>query len=411
MDGRIFISYRRADAGWPASSLYNLLAHDFPREHLFMDIDSIPPGLDFVEVLESHVLACQVMVAMIGPGWLAARDDAGRRRLDDPNDFVRIEIATALRRNIRVIPVLVDGAVMPREGELPKPLKMLARRQAVRLSRERLGGDASVLVRALKEVVGGASVVVAGDPALRVRPGSGESFRDMDGGPEMVAVPAGSFIMGSPADEPERKTREGPQHTVTIAKPFAIGRHTVTRGQFDVFVRDTGHNSQNYRDPGFAQDDNHPVVKVDWEDAKAYAKWLSGKTGRNYRLPSEAEWEYAARAGTTTPYWWGQSITSEQANFCADQNGTVPVTMFQPNPWGLYQVHGNVWEWTEDCWNNTYAGAPGDGSAWTSGVSSYNVLRGGSWGSLPRVMRAAYRYWRRGRFYSTGFRVARTFTS
>jgi formylglycine-generating enzyme required for sulfatase activity len=410
MGGRVYISYRREDAGWPAFCLHDLLAHEFPCEQLVMgmEIDSIPSGLDFVEWLELDVVVCQVMVVMIGPGWLAARDEAGNRRLDDPNDFVRIEIAAALQSNTQLIPVLMDGAVMPREEELPEPLRQLARRQAVRLSREWLSGDAGALVRVLKEVVS-----------------SCESFRDMDGGPEMVVVPAGSFLMGSPADEPGRRDSEGPQHKVTIAKPFAIGCYPVTRGQFDAFVRDAGYcllsylcgayDHYDYRNPGFDQDDSHPVVNVYWDDAKAYANWLSGKTGKDYRLPSEAEWEYAARAGTTTPYWWGWNIDSLHANYGGCRAGTVPVTReFQPNsPWGLYQVHGNVWEWVEDCWNDTYAGAPGDGSAWTSGECSHRVFRGGAWDENPALLRSAARSGSRSscRDNATGFRVARTFTS
>ena len=147
---------------------------------------------------------------------------------------------------------------------------------------------------------------------------------------------------------------------------------------------------RSFRNPGFAQDDSHPVVCVNWDDAKAYAKWLSGKTGKDYRLLSEAEWEYACRAGTSTPFWWGSSISTEQANYDGNytfgggrkgeyRQRTVPVKSFEPNPWGLYQVHGNVGEWCEDCWNESYNGAPSDGSAWTAGDCAFRLLRGGSW--------------------------------
>jgi formylglycine-generating enzyme required for sulfatase activity len=240
------------------------------------------------------------------------------------------------------------------------------------------------------------------DPAQGVKPGSGQSFRDCPECPEMVVVPKGSFIMGSPADEKERISGED-QVSVTIAKPFAAGKFAVTRGEFAAFVEATGHKSEgcyaffagvSWRSPGFTQDDRHPVVCLIWDDAKAYTAWLSKKTGKDYRLLSEAEREYAARAGTTTPFWWGESISTGQANYSAKgehRQSTLPVDSFKPNPWGLYNVHGNVCEWTEDCWNDSNSGNPGDGSARTAGDCSRRVVRGGSWNHLASGVRAAYR--------------------
>lgn len=273
------------------------------------------------------------------------------------------------------------------------------------------------LARAVAAGIGGGR-----DEARRIKPGSGEGFHDAPFAPEMVVVPPGSFMMGSPDDEPERESAEAPQHRVTIATPFAIGRDAITRGQFAAFVNESGHKmedgaevwdgskwkldaSKSWRDPGFAQDDNHPVVCVSHDDAQSYAKWLREKTGKGYRLSSEAEWEYACRAATTTPFWWGTSITPEQANYdgTADvykgggkkgerRKKTMPVASFQPNPWVLYQVHGNVWEWCEDVWHDGYEGAPTDGAAWmTGGDDSLRVLRGGSWDNYPQVLRAANR--------------------
>ncbi len=433
MSGKIFLNYRRDDSRWPTLSLYNLLAQAFPREQLFMDVEGyIRPGDDFVEVLEEQVSACEVMIVVIGPQWLAGPD--GRRRIDDPQDFVHIEIATALTRKIRVIPVLVDGASMPGAGDLPEPLKALTRRQATRLSHDRFNADGQGLVKALHESLGArkAPPAASGDPALRVRPGSGESFRDLDAPwcPEMVVVPAGAFMMGTAPAEievlckeykewAEFFKREAPQHKVTIAKPFAAGRFAVTRGEFAFFAKETGHDmsggayvwsggewkkdpKKSWQDPGFTQDDSHPAVCVNWHDARAYAKWLSEKTGKDYRLLSEAEWEHACRAGTATPFWWGKSISTDQGNYNGDytfgggkkgeyRKKTVPVKTFQPNPWGLYQVHGNVWEWCEDCWNDSYDGAPDDGSAHTTGDGAFRALRGGSWDGFPVFLRAASR--------------------
>jgi formylglycine-generating enzyme required for sulfatase activity len=207
-------------------------------------------------------------------------------------------------------------------------------------------------------------------------PGAAESFCDLDGGPEMVVVPAGSFRMGSPENEPERHRRESPDHSVKIARSFAVGRHAVTRGQFAAFAIATGLEADgafrwidkwtmgdfsfdpglSWRKPGFTQDDSHPVTCVNWNEAKAYASWLATMTGKSYGLLTETEREYVARAGTRTPFWRGASITSAQANYDGNfvygvdgtrgefRRGTVPVDSFAPNPWGLYNVHGNVWE-------------------------------------------------------------------
>jgi formylglycine-generating enzyme required for sulfatase activity len=238
--------------------------------------------------------------------------------------------------------------------------------------------------------------------------------------PEMVVIPAGEFMMGSPEDEPGRFDDEGPQHKVVIAHPFAVGKYAVTFDEWDAYVNDTG----GYRpdDEGWGRG-RRPVINVNWEDAQSYVKWLRERTGKDYRLLSEAEWEYAARAGTTTPFWWGASISLDQANYNGNytyadggQKGeyrqkTVPVDSFKPNPWGLYQVHGNVWEWTEDCWNDNYNGASTDGSPRRAGNCSRHVLRGGSWVNYPSWLRAAYRSGWYVRLYFAGFRLARTLTS
>jgi formylglycine-generating enzyme required for sulfatase activity len=241
----------------------------------------------------------------------------------------------------------------------------------------------------------------------------GADFRDFDAAPEMIIVPAGSFLMGSP--DGEGNDRERPRHEVTIGNPFAVGISPVTRGEFATFVHATKHKIKgkkpSWRDPGFPQDDDHPVVYVSWHDAQAYVAWLSERSGgKAYRLLSEAEWEYCCRAGTTSAYSTGDTITAEQANFGGSSSGTTPISKFAPNPWGLHDMHGNVWEWCEDNWHPTYQGAPEDGSAWKGGETSFRVLRGGSWDEDPRFLRSALR----GRDQpvvrdrDAGFRVART---
>jgi formylglycine-generating enzyme required for sulfatase activity len=227
-----------------------------------------------------------------------------------------------------------------------------------------------------------------------------DSFRECDKCPEIVVVPAGSFTMGSPQSEKERDKDEGPQHRVTFDRIFAVGKFAVTFEEWDACVADGGCNGYRPNDQGWGRG-WQPAVNLSWDDAKSYVAWLSRKTGKTYRLLSEAEREYVARAGTTTPFWWGGSISTQQANYNGnltyggpkgeDRQRTLPVDSFQPNPWGLYQVHGNVWEWAEDCYHDSYQGAPTDGSAWTSGDCSRRVVRGGSWADDPVVLRAADR--------------------
>jgi formylglycine-generating enzyme required for sulfatase activity len=243
-----------------------------------------------------------------------------------------------------------------------------------------------------------------------VKSGRGASFRDCPHCPEMVVIPAGSFLMGSPPAEPKREAYEGPLHQVTITAPFAAGKFAVTFAEWDACVADGGCNGYQPNDAGWGRQDR-PVINVRWDDAKAYTAWLSKKTGKAYRLLSEAEREYVTRAGTATLYWFGGKVTIFQARHDGGgENGqkTAPVKSFDPNPWGLYQVHGNVWEWVEDCWHDNYEGAPADGSAWTDGSCNRRVLRGGSWGSASGALRAAFRtsYFPGLRDAYTGFRVA-----
>ncbi|MCY4384581.1 MAG: SUMF1/EgtB/PvdO family nonheme iron enzyme [Nitrospinae bacterium] len=246
------------------------------------------------------------------------------------------------------------------------------------------------------------------------------AFRDCPECPKMVVAPAGSFMMGSPSGEKDRSDDEGPRHRVTISNPFAVGKYEVTFAEWDACVADGGCGGHRPSDEGWGRG-NRPVTKVSWEDAKAYVKWLSQKTGKRYRLLSEAEWEYAARAGTKTPFHFGSTISTSQANYDGDhtygrgskgvdRGKTVPVGSFPANVFGLHDVHGNVWEWVEDCWNDNYSGSPSDGSAWTSGNCGRRVLRGGSWFNAPGLLRSAnrLRYGTGNRFNGNGFRVART---
>jgi formylglycine-generating enzyme required for sulfatase activity len=521
MTAKVFISYRRDDSAGQAGRVHDRLAQEFGHDLLFMDVDTIPLGADFIKVLREEVARCDVLLAIIGPNWLNVRDEEGNRRLDNENDFVRNEIATALKRDIPVIPILLDGAKIPKSEQLPKDLEALTARNGLDVRHASFHIDIDKLIislrgqsglvgtltlprstlegRSKKEeptlrsgarldrgqsalVIGGVfAAVLAGAAVLWVEktprstvpspsPASilpsttpiqpspapvqqttapiqplpaptipspinvellsparertlqpKESFKECANCPVMVVMPAGSFTMGSPETELGRKDNESPQHKITFVQKFAVGRFSVTFDEWDACVADGGCNGYSPPDQGWGRG-RRPVINVSWNEAQAYFAWLSRKTGKPYRLLTEAEREYVTRAGTTTPFWWGSSISTSQANYNGNytygddgargefRNESVPVDMFAPNPWGLYQVHGNVSEWTEDCWHENYTGAPTDGSAWTDANCKQRVRRGGSIGSPPQVLRSAFRLWNEAvnRALFIGFRVGRT---
>ena len=317
-----------------------------------------------------------------------------------------------------------------------------------------------------------ASVSVLGFASLTptyAAPDSVQPCRTQPGrAPEIVFIASGRFLMGSPQGEKGRDSNEGPQHGVSVVKPFAMTRCEITVGEFRTFIEDTGYltsaergqgcytltddgsnrkprKDRNWRNPGFAQTEHHPVVCVSWHDARAYGYWLTLRTGKRYRLLTEAEWEYAARAvhatGVPEPtprrHWgddpknkescefangadpvlkeevpkWGSSINEN----CRDGFAfTAPAASFRPNAFGLFDMLGNAWEWTADCWHENYQGAPMDGSAWgeeNGGDCSRRVLRGGGWFGKPRDLRSASRGRDRANVAgnNTGFRLARAF--
>jgi formylglycine-generating enzyme required for sulfatase activity len=269
----------------------------------------------------------------------------------------------------------------------------------------------------------------------------GRTFRDCADCPEMVVIPAGKFAMGSTDADSARDlaavtgtfvefarrmakdafAREHPQHEVTIDHPFALGKYLVTRGEFAAFARETGYSSDGpcliqveqgyqtpsdsgWQNPGFIQTDRDPVVCVNWKDAQAYVVWLNRKLPDqgtaaqrgSYVLPTEAQWEFAARAGTQTARWWGDPIGTANADCigCGSQWDNIkpaPVGIFRSNVFGLYEMMGNTFEWTEDCWNEDYLGAPRDGGSRTDGNCNQRVVRGGSWASNSFTVRSAAR--------------------
>jgi formylglycine-generating enzyme required for sulfatase activity len=290
----------------------------------------------------------------------------------------------------------------------------------------------------------------------------------------MVVIKPGDFVMGSPDEEAGRYEDESPRHQVIFRRPFALGQREITVAEFRSFIDDTGYITDaeyafgsRYRDPdgddwignddlnwrfdhlGNPSRDDNPVVHVSWYDANAYTAWLSKKTGQSYRLPSEAEFEYANRGGTRTVYWWGDGSPSQRVANIRGENdqsvtpsfiwqfttyeqdyavregptpsnfggygdgygGLAPVASFIPNDFILYDTAGNVWEWTQDCWHDSYDGAPNDGSAWIEEACDMRVLRGGSFYCYPRHVRSANRWSRPAamRAMYAGFRVARDF--
>jgi formylglycine-generating enzyme required for sulfatase activity len=289
-----------------------------------------------------------------------------------------------------------------------------------------------------------------------------KTFRDCPDCTEMVVVPAGSFMMGASPEEEKRhgastlSSKNGPVHKVTFAKPFAIGKYPITVAEFRKFVDETGYQMPDscfnqrkveghmiyeeargytWRSPGFPQTDRHPVVCVSWEDAMAYAAWMSKKTGHKYSLPNEAQYEYAARGGTTTSYFWGDERDEKACLYAnepdLDQSAamgpdapkepryrfpchdgyayTSPVGSYRPNPFGLYDMQGNVWEHTADCYNPSYAGAPTDGSTWTTGDCDAHMSHGGSYGNAAFTSYVAMRAPRDADYHghSWGFRLVR----
>jgi formylglycine-generating enzyme required for sulfatase activity len=242
-----------------------------------------------------------------------------------------------------------------------------------------------------------------------------DHFKECEFCPEMIVVPAGQFRMGASENEPGSTADERPQHLVSFTKSFSVGRFAVTFDEWDACIAAMGCSyrpSDQYWGRG-----KQPVINIRWDDAKEYVGWLSRKTGRSYRLLSEAEREYVTRAGTSSAYWWGDDFTPHQANSAdpADHAQptfarTVSVDSFAPNPWGLFQVHGNVYDWVEDCGNDSYVDAPSDGGAWMTGNCDVHMLRGGAFSRRPETLRSAARLWsgNPNRMIYMSVRVART---
>ena len=478
-----------------------------------MDVDSIALGRDFRQALHERLESCDALLALIGPSWLDMKDPAGKRRLEDPGDYVRQEIATALTRNIPVTPVLVQGAALPGSDRLPNDLKDLSFRNGIELSHSRWHSDIRELAERLglgegaissadarsrsaltkpvaspaaiadaterrdragappwltrRRALGAAAIAAAAtglgvaapfirrfvfqpaQPTLRpisfeyvtvdekgarlpTQKAAASLFTEPLGdgvGIDMVAIPGGTFVMGSPIYEPERRPNESPQRQVTLSA-FLIGASPITQAQWAAVAtkrpKKTTYDLEPF--PSFFHGDDLPVESVTWNEADEFCSRLSEITGRGYRLPTEAEWEYSCRAGTTGPFHVGPTITTDLANYCGEggavcgynygrsiatvsydgmtygsgaydqgptggfRGTTTPRGTFPPNRFGLYDMHGNVWEYCLDAARANYADAPSDGGPKLSGApEAERILRGGSWSHNPAICRSAYR--------------------
>jgi formylglycine-generating enzyme required for sulfatase activity len=403
----IFICYSRTDRAIATKLAEWLRAEGWS---FFMDVQT-HVGRRWHREIEKELHAARAVVAL----WSAQSRDS---------DFVLEEAEYGKRKEI-LFPAFIERVEFPYgfgriqtadligwagEPEHPGLAQLL---ESLRLHLQ--GADRS-------QPAARPTVVVPPSSSEPVAPrplGPGQTFRDKlkvgSEGPLMVVIPAGRFVMGSPPDEPGRSGDEGPQHEVRIAKPFALGVYAVTFDDYDRYCAAT--KQAKPEDRGWGRG-NRPVINVSWNDAQAYCAWLCEQTGRTYRLPSEAEWEYACRAGTDTPFHFGARFTTDQANFDGNstyfrsakgeyRKQTVPVGTFPPNAFGLYDMHGNVWEWCQDAWHDNYDGAPTDGSAWEVGGGVARVVRGGSWNFYPAFARSAFRYHYAPdlRFGGIGFRV------
>jgi formylglycine-generating enzyme required for sulfatase activity len=401
MSDHVFFCYVREDEQFVLQLAGNLRVKGVP---IWLDQWNIPPGADWDRSIDDAIYNCADFIIILSPQALESTEVRGELRtaLDEKKHIIPvIRYACRVPRQLRTIQYIDFSSRDPDDqAALTRLLRTLrASTDMEELQRVetnvKLPEEAKLTVTEAvtkkEEDVRQAKEETTGE--RRKRPG--KIFRDVlkDGsqGPQMVVVPAGEFKMGDVCGDGD--VEERPVHSVRISKAFAIGRYPITFEEYDRFATAT---SRELPDDLAWGRGGQPVINVAWADAVECANWLSEQTGKHYRLPTEAEWEYAARAGSETAYWWGTEIKSGMAN-CADDGSrwgrkqTAPVGSFPPNPFGLYDTAGNVWEWVQDHWHENYAGAPIDGSAWEDKTSGKRVIRGGSWNVSPRNLRSSNR--------------------
>jgi formylglycine-generating enzyme required for sulfatase activity len=399
---KIFLSYRRNDNPFAVDWIDHGLSEQFGRESIVRDIDTFPLGRDFRVVIEREVNTCDILLAIIGDRWLDMRytegEKSGQRRIDDPADFVRLEIEAALQRDIPVIPVLVDRASIPREADLPESLRELVYRGAAEVW---AGRDRQTH---LDRLIAGINYLVEDE---QTEPGKEQAVESTSTlpltftnniGVEFVLIPAGTFMMGTPIEQLDaiaggdqdyrnRIEHETPQHQVEISQPFYLGKYPVTQRQWEMVMGAT---------PSRFKGDNLPVERVSWNDVQAFIKKLNEREGvDHYRLPSEAEWEYACRAGSTGLYSFGDDAArlGEYAWYKENSDEkTHPVGEKKPNTWGLYDMHGNVWEWVQDRYDENYYQNSLNVDPQGPNAGAFRVYRGGSWSAPALFARSAVRF-------------------
>lgn len=424
----IFVGYRREDTADVAGRIYDAMAQRFGKQRVFKDVDNIGPGIDFGDYIKTVLPRCRVALVLIGPNWLATADENGNRRLDNPQDWVRVEIETALATpGLLVVPILVNGAHMPRAEEVPESVRPLLRRNAAIIRRDpdfhddverlataiRASVNTGILdlskIGGLSDTGGGARksrapLLIGIAIAATIAVGAAIYFGPYRNSFEFAQTPTRTIDTQRPASAPTSAPARSipiiPETVPIQGQTFEVGRYEVTFAQWDACVEAGGCTSQD-SDKGLGRG-NQPVISVSWDDAQAYVAWLSEHTGHRYRLLTSAEWDIAARAGSPGRFSWGDDdpVCSERArngaNFhlCAD-DGPRPVGSFEPNAFGLYDMHGNVPEWVVDCYQVD---------------CSTHVLRGGAWYTEARDLQfGANSNWgaTAGRVGDHGFRVAK----
>lgn len=421
---KVFLSYRRADTSADVGRFGDKLRSRLSSEHIFLDVESIESGEDFERSILCALSEADWVIVFIGQHWqLGGIEHASR--LHEPDDYVRREIETALQGNKKVLPVLINDARMPTAEMLPVSIGDFAKRNAVRLRHASFHEDADKIIATIlpsgQQARADACTFplgLIGDKHIHTATagaGSLHQFADAPGLPSLVLIPSGSLI------------RSGKE--IIFSNPFAVGQAPLSVGEFDAFVRKTNHvcgggcnfwnkthwsfaPSASYLSPGFQQSEAHPVVCVSWQDAKSYTAWISRMTGEEYRLCSEPEWEYAARAGVRSNVWWRDGQGSNYAHcrsFHTRDEGTISNAMLAPNAWGLRHALGNVLEWTEDTWTSDLTKIPPLTIPYEYGSRTQRVVRGGAWNLEQSAVTLDYRAPMEAdqRYNNTGFRLLR----
>jgi hypothetical protein len=401
---RIFISYRRDDTAGYAGRLFDRLSQQFGSRSIFMDIDTIEPGEDFVKVIEDAVGSCNVLIALIGQHWLTLTDSAGRRRIDSPNDFVKLEIATALKRDIRVIPVLVRGVQMPTLDVLPKELTGLERRNALVINDKEFHHQIDGLITSIDKLVNDSKPsdkpIMSGINSEEIRNLTVSHARQILITDLLPPPFEWCNVMGGvveSADEVE--SGESSQGLIKVS-PFSMAKYPITNAQYNVFVDANDgycnaewweysihakewHNKNPKPAPPAFLGDDLPRTIVNWYDATAFCRWLNAKSNVEIALPSEVQWLRAAIGDTKNLYPWGNELDESYCNYGHVIGQPTPVSRYVlgSSPFGVVDICGNVWEWTRNV------------RVQREHVSMKRLLVGGAWNSDSSELSSTLRYW------------------